>query len=213
MGDALSRLRHPHILLFLGAITNTQPCFIVMEFAERGSLFDVLGHIALPTTSEKEGNFAPIMCPMDTCFSATFQELWKTFAKITFEVSLGLNHAHLCSYIHGDIKSLNILLMADGSAKLSDFGMSKFSLGNDTFNPSSVSIPWAAPEILNQESGISKAADSYAFGIVMWELAMCKRPFGDLKTRELLPHIQKGERPSVSGILECPVRSEVIPSQ
>lgn len=53
--DALSRLRHPHILLFLGAITNTQPCFIVMEFAERGSLFDVLGHIALPTSSEKEG--------------------------------------------------------------------------------------------------------------------------------------------------------------
>ena len=76
--------------------------------------------------------------------------MWAIFAKIAFEVSLGLNHAHLCSYIHGDIKSLNILVMADCAAKLSDFGLSKFSLENDASDSLSVSLPWAAPEILKQ---------------------------------------------------------------
>ncbi|CAE6505247.1 unnamed protein product [Rhizoctonia solani] len=87
------------------------------------------------------------------------------------QVASGLAYMHSHNTVHGDLKSLNVLVSADGTAKLSDFDLSMMSEANLHFSESSNnrtgSTRWAAPEILLEElPKRSKQADIYALGMV-----------------------------------------------
>ena len=120
----------------MGACLTTDFMFIVMEFMDQGSLFDVLRNQMLDLSPT-----ARLRLAVDS-----FQ---------------GLRFLHLQNPppLHKDIKSLNILVDSHLKAKLADFGLSTIRVGVTREG----SLPWTAPEVL-KEQPYTKAADIYSLG-------------------------------------------------
>ncbi|KAG3150460.1 hypothetical protein PI124_g12915 [Phytophthora idaei] len=123
----VSKLRHPNIVLFLGAAINPPRYCLVFEFMENGTLTDLI-----------RGRRGPI-----------------DFFRLVAEMAMGMNYLHLCSIMHRDLKSGNVLIDSHGTYR------------------------WMAPEVIRHEPYSSKA-DVYSFGIVLWELLARDQPFRGL---------------------------------
>jgi serine/threonine protein kinase len=88
----------------------------------------------------------------------------------------GLDYIHKKQVIHGDIKSLNIMIY-NKTLKYVDYGTSKFfnNLNVKSTNPS---LHWAAPEFL-LEDVCSYRSDIYSLSMVFWEIVTLKYPFNN----------------------------------
>jgi serine/threonine protein kinase len=181
--EAMSRLRHPNITLFLGA-TVTSESIIVTEYAARGSLDKLLAT-----------KWTTVMCRFDK------QLTWSLHLSFGFQVALGLNHAHMCDFVHGDIKSANVLLTDRLQVKIADFGLARWksetklpsfeTLSHDgvrtrtrTQSQTGGSLLWAAPEMFRGDPA-TKETDIYAFGVVMWELVTSELPYEDQSIEQI----------------------------
>ncbi len=64
------------------------------------------------------------------------------------QIAVGLNYLHSQGVIHRDLKSANILVNADGHAKIADFGLSKIkTISVQTAHQRSEAVQWMAPEV------------------------------------------------------------------
>ncbi|KAG2790677.1 hypothetical protein Pcac1_g226 [Phytophthora cactorum] len=149
----VSKLRHPNIVLFLGAAINPPRYCLVFEFMENGTLTDLI-----------RGRRGPI-----------------DFFRLVAEMAMGMNYLHLCSIMHRDLKSGNVLIDSHGTAKISDFGLScVLEIGSSSdLTAETGTYRWMAPEVIRHEPYSSKA-DVYSFGIVLWELLARDQPFRGL---------------------------------
>ncbi|XP_057859089.2 serine/threonine-protein kinase ppk1 isoform X2 [Cryptomeria japonica] len=162
----MKKLRHPNILLFMGAVTSSERLCIVTEFLPRGSLFRLLQR-------NTPG--------MD----------WKRRVRMALDIARGMNYLHHLNppIVHRDLKSSNLLVDKNWTVKVGDFGLSR--LKNSTFltAKSGKGTPqWMAPEILRNEPSNEKS-DIYSFGVVLWELATEKIPWGDLNPMQQLAQL------------------------
>ncbi|GKD14885.1 PAC motif-containing protein, partial [Tanacetum coccineum] len=98
----MKRLRHPNILLFMGAVTSPQHLGIVTEFLPRGSLFQVL---------QKNST----------------QLDWRRRLHMAMDIARGMNYLHHYNppIVHRDLKSSNLLVDKNWSVKVGDFGLSR----------------------------------------------------------------------------------------
>ncbi|CAI5725575.1 unnamed protein product [Hyaloperonospora brassicae] len=98
-----AQLRHPNITLFIKMGTYKGSLCLVNEYCARGSLRDVLR-------------------------ANPFLE-WNTKVRLAFEAAKGLAFMHNCEpiYLHRDLKASNILVTADWTAKIADFGISRIA--------------------------------------------------------------------------------------
>jgi len=174
----MCRIRHPNVVLFMGACTDPGHLAIVTELLPKGSLETLLKN--------------------NTCLP--FQKF--AMAK---DVALALNWLH-CSQgiLHLDLKPANLLVDENWNVKLADFGLS--SLKHNVQSGQMVGTPWfMAPEILLQKQYDEKA-DVYSFGIVLWQMYTNElQPYGDrIKTlNQLIESVaHKGERPRIPD--DCP---------
>lgn len=157
----MSDLRHPNIVSFFKVCTEPGNYCIVMEFCEKGSLYDWLHS----DTPEVKG--------------------WVHRKRIALEIARGLWYLHSCEppIIHRDLKSLNVLLDARLQAKISDFGLSKIKETSlMSIGQASVvgTIQWLPPELVSEETKKhSPNTDMYSFGMVLYEIATLKVPFED----------------------------------
>lgn len=163
--SVLSHLRHPNLVLFLGAVVDAQPWWIVSEFMEGGSLQDMF------YAREKERG----------------GKRWRPPAREVLKWGQGLARAlcflHNCSppIIHRDLKPGNLLLSADGQLKIADFGLSKIvkSKGTQqgTYKMTGLTgTPrYMAPEVLLC-SDYNEKVDIYALGLVLWLMATGGEP-------------------------------------
>ena len=160
-GVIQANLDHPGIVKAIGIDPNANPPFFSMEYVEGGNLRHLLN---------EEGPLAP------------------TEAKrILEEILNALEYAHDRGVVHQDIKPENVLVLPDGSIKLTDFGLG-MTVGGDSLAVSlslktddgSVrgTLAYIAPEIRDGESKIDARADLYSLGVLACEMVTGKRPAG-----------------------------------
>ncbi|XP_020888621.1 probable tyrosine-protein kinase DDB_G0283397 isoform X2 [Arabidopsis lyrata subsp. lyrata] len=159
----MKRLRHPNVLLFMGAVTLHQRLCIVSEFVPRGSLFRLLQRS---------------MSKLD----------WRRRINMAVDIARGMNYLHCCSppIIHRDLKSSNLLVDRNWTVKVADFGLSRIKHQTYLTSKSGKGTPqWMAPEVLRNESADEKS-DIYSFGVVLWELATEKIPWENLNSMQVI---------------------------
>ncbi|GAB4850794.1 hypothetical protein Ancab_030094 [Ancistrocladus abbreviatus] len=159
----MKRLRHPNILLFMGAVTSPQHLCIVTEFLPRGSLFRLLQR----NTSKLD---------------------WRRRIHMAIDIARGMNYLHHCSppIIHRDLKSSNLLVDKNWTVKVADFGLSRIKHETYLTTKTGKGTPqWMAPEVLRNEPSDEKS-DVYSFGVVLWELATHKIPWEHLNSMQVI---------------------------
>lgn len=92
------------------------------------------------------------------------------------EISLALNHLHENGFIYRDLKPENVLIDADGHIKLTDFGLSKELVCNDSTRTFCGTYEYLAPEVIKHLPYTNKV-DWWALGILAYELLFNRTPF------------------------------------
>ena len=96
------------------------------------------------------------------------------------DVSRGMAYIHAMGHLHRDLKPDNILLDAEGAAKISDFGLSCLHTSktlSDEHTGGTGTLRWMAPEVA-QHRPYAYPADVFSFAICAWQLALWEpRPF------------------------------------
>jgi serine/threonine protein kinase/photosystem II stability/assembly factor-like uncharacterized protein len=158
---ASSSLAHPNICTIYEVGETEGELYIVMELLEGKTLREMRGEMGLPPES---------------------------VLRYGAQIASALARAHDRGIIHRDLKAANIVITADGLAKVLDFGLAKQAIGGFFEGPtrslasqeevSSVSgtLPYMGPELLRGEPGDYRS-DLWAFGVVLYEAASGRMPF------------------------------------
>jgi serine/threonine-protein kinase len=100
-------------------------------------------------------------------------------AEVTLQVLAALDHAHGHGIVHRDIKPENILIAADGTVKVADFGLARaFADSNISQAEGTVTgtVQYLAPEQIHGEPADPRT-DLYALGVVIFELLTGQTPY------------------------------------
>ncbi|XP_027340303.1 serine/threonine-protein kinase EDR1 isoform X3 [Abrus precatorius] len=150
----LSRLRHPNVILFLGACTKPPRLSMVTEYMEMGSLYYLI-HLS----GQKK------------------KLSWRRRLRMLRDICKGLMCIHRMKIIHRDVKSANCLVNKHWTVKICDFGLSRIITDSPMRDSSSAGTPeWMAPELIRNEPFTEKC-DIFSLGVIMWELCTLNRPW------------------------------------
>uniref|UniRef100_A0A8C7YG13 Mitogen-activated protein kinase kinase kinase 7 n=1 Tax=Oryzias sinensis TaxID=183150 RepID=A0A8C7YG13_9TELE len=181
----LSRVNHPNIVKLYGSCSN--PVCLVMEYAEGGSLYNVL-HGAEPLP----------------CYTASHAMSW------CLQCSQGVAYLHGMkpkALIHRDLKPPNLLLVAGGTVlKICDFGTACDIQTHMTNNKGSAA--WMAPEVF-EGSNYSEKCDVFSWGIILWEVITRRKPFDEIggPAFRIMWAVHNGTRPPLIKNLPKPIES------
>jgi tRNA A-37 threonylcarbamoyl transferase component Bud32 len=152
---AQARLDHPHILRVVDVNFVSDVPTIVLDRAQGGSLRERMTRGLLPV---------PVVM------------------RLFLQLGYGLHHAHKNGVVHGGLKPENILFDAAGNARIADFGLARAAerLPDTTTSAPPVYIgrgnpSYMAPEQLHRGE-LTKSADIYALGILLYELLTGQLP-------------------------------------
>jgi predicted Ser/Thr protein kinase len=182
----LGKLRHPNVVLLMGASTAPPNLCMVTEFLAGGSLFEII--------HQRKQQF-----PLSTIL------------KMALQTACGLNYLHLSNppIIHRDLKSMNLLVDLNHNVKLCDFGLSCVKPKGQNLREVVGSPFWMAPEVI-QGLDYDAKADVYSFAVCVFEMLTGTIPFNSLVTsdpstiRKLYDTIISGQR--------APLPQYIIPS-
>ncbi|XP_040284706.1 mitogen-activated protein kinase kinase kinase 7 isoform X2 [Bufo bufo] len=181
----LSRVNHPNIVKLYGACLN--PVCLVMEYAEGGSLYNVL-HGAEPLPY----------------YTAAHAMSW------CLQCAQGVAYLHSMkpkALIHRDLKPPNLLLVAGGTVlKICDFGTACDIQTHMTNNKGSAA--WMAPEVF-EGSNYSEKCDVFSWGIILWEVITRRKPFDEIggPAFRIMWAVHNGTRPPLIKNLPKPIES------
>ena len=177
--EILRKLRHKNIIEMVDAFETTTDFCVVTEFAQGWFLFCgriQFKAIAMPILHvfkiliSNTGELFQIL-EHDTCLS---EEVVQTIAK---QLVAALDYLHSNRIIHRDMKPQNILIAADGTIKLCDFGFARAMSNNTLVLTSIKGTPlYMAPELV-QEQPYTHAVDLWSLGVILYELHTGKPPF------------------------------------
>jgi serine/threonine protein kinase len=186
-----AQLQHPNCVQVYAVCLEKDNVFIVMEWMHGGSLWDRL----LLTREELHAMKSGAASAMSRGLSLSARKR----LEIAREICDGIQYMHSKGMVHGDIKSLNVLLGKEGNAKLCDFGLTTMGLTASTATNTNVqgTPAWSAPEILCQGQKHSPQTDVYALGIVMWELLTCNAPYEGMTLYQIIGMLTSHQRPPI----------------
>ncbi|KAL6761013.1 kinase-like domain-containing protein [Haematococcus lacustris] len=195
--QVLSRLQHPHIVRFIGACLAPPNVCIVEQLATGGSLYGLLhnrrqrgGAAPGPPPGQGLGGLDGEAAPPPgeiyrqlECDTHSGQLPYEQVLRLGAEVASAMAYLHSLHIVHRDLKPANVLLDAQGSALVADFGIAKFR-GTATFlstrNVHAGTPAYMAPEQFEGRP-VSERVDQFAFAVMLWEMVTGQPPWGDLE--------------------------------
>lgn len=149
---AAGRLSHPNIVTIYDVGKSGDVAYIAMEFLQGRELRDIMN----------DGGLMPVDQVLD----------------ITAQVALGLSYAHEHDIIHRDIKPSNIMVVRDGHAKITDFGIARMA---SSVVRTQTGMVLGSPKYMSPEQVMGKAIDQrsdiFSLGVMLYEMLTGQAPF------------------------------------
>ncbi len=149
---AAGRLNHPNIVTIYDVGKSGDIAYIAMEFLEGRELRDIMNDDSL--------------LPVDRVLN------------ITAQVALGLAYAHEHDIVHRDVKPSNIMVIRDGHAKITDFGIARMASASVRTQTGMVlgSPKYMSPEQVMGKN-IDQRSDIFSLGVMLYEMLTGQAPF------------------------------------
>jgi len=195
----MATIRHPNIIMFFGACFQLSPPVILLEYCSGGNL--------------------------ETRIIRAYQEGARQADKITpyqkwkyaHELALGMTFLHKCTIpiIHRDLKPSNVLISAEDTIKITDFGLAKFvPIKNKfledkfTMTGETGSYRFMAPEVYRHEP-YNQAVDVYSYALICYWMFSGIRPFYNISdpVKAVKYAALDHGRPNTSALKDSRVRS------
>ncbi len=170
--QAVAMLSHPNIVSVYDVATSDDADYIVME---------LIDGITLKQYMEKKGVLN-----------------WKETLHFAIQIGKALDHAHSRGIIHRDIKPHNVMVLKNGSVKVTDFGIARVMSNSNSLTKEALgSVHYISPE---QAKGgyVDNRSDLYSLGVVMYEMMTGRPPYdGESPVAVAIQHINgKAQVPS-----------------
>ncbi len=152
-GEALRQLNHPNIVHMIAACEEDGCHYLVMEYVPGRSLQQLL---------DAEHRLPP-----------------QRAIEISLDLADALTRAHRLGIIHRDLKPANVLLAADGTPRLADFGLAHLAAASPLTQSGMLmgTVDYLSPEACRGEP-LDERADIWAFGVMLFEMLSGQAPFG-----------------------------------
>jgi predicted Ser/Thr protein kinase len=167
--EVVARFQHPNIVQVHAVGEHDGRPFFEQEYAEGGSLADRLDGTPQPPEEA---------------------------ARLVEMLAGAMDYAHRRGVVHRDLKPANVLLAADGTPKIGDFGLAKLQEGDDgatlTHTGAVLGTPsYMAPEqAAGDGAAVGPAADIYALGVILYELLIGRAPFRGTTPLETIEQVR-----------------------
>ena len=166
-GEAVAMLSHPNIVQVYDVSSTNTADFIVME---------LIDGITLKQYMEKKGTLN-----------------WKETLHFSMQIGKALEHAHGRGIVHRDIKPHNVMVLKNGSVKVTDFGIARVMSKSNTLTKEALgSVHYISPE---QAKGgwVDNRSDLYSLSVVMYEMMTGRPPYdGESPVAVAIQHINGG---------------------
>ncbi|KDQ10200.1 hypothetical protein BOTBODRAFT_36475 [Botryobasidium botryosum FD-172 SS1] len=187
------RLRHPHVLPFIGSVTLGSPSrlYMVSPWMDNGDL----------------GNYLKTHPDADC-------------ALLLSQIISGIEYLHTSvpPIVHGNLKSKSILVSKSGEACLGSLHLSEVlpdlgedserrTNGNSTVWKFAGNPKWQAPELWDDDGQRTTSSDMFAFGRVMFEVYMRDFPFAQIHDARIIDVVSSGKQPPRSQEAEAEARA------
>ncbi|CAD8160277.1 unnamed protein product [Paramecium octaurelia] len=163
----MRHFNHPNVIKLYEVLDTAGDIFVVMEYAEKGELFDLIAQRGKLPEAEARHFFLQILSGVDYC------------------------HHNLIA--HRDLKPENILISHNNTLKIGDFGLSnKMNDGKYLKTPCG-SPNYAAPEVISGRSYCGSEADVWSCGVILFALLAGYLPFDEETTQALYIKIKTAD--------------------
>ncbi len=150
---AAGRLNHPNIVTIYDVGRSGDVAYIAMEFLEGRELRDIMND---------DGGLLPVDQVVD----------------IAAQVARGLDYAHDHDIVHRDVKPSNIMVIRDGHAKITDFGIARMA---SAAVRTQTGMVLGSPKYMSPEQVMGKALDErsdiFSLGVMLYEMLTGQTPF------------------------------------
>lgn len=162
-------LNHPNVLRLYDVWETNKNLYMILEYAEKGELFNLL--VERGPLPENEA------------------------IRFFRQIIIGISYCHALGIVHRDLKPENLLLDHKYNIKIADFGMAALETEDKLLETSCGSPHYAAPEIVSGIPYHGFASDVWSCGVILFALLTGRLPFDeeDGNIRNLLLKVQSGQ--------------------
>ena len=186
----LKQLHHPNIVRLFGVGTYKGTAYYAMEYVKGESL--------------------------DHIMARRDRMSWEEVVDLGMQLCSALQHAHEAGIVHRDLKPSNLMILDDGTLKLTDFGIAKdldvtaLTGANNTIGTAA----YMSPEQCKGDPHLTFKSDLYSLGVVFYELITGKKPFAAETAMEMfLQHVNGSPERASRIVLDLPVWLDTLISQ